>query len=104
MLVDLQSRMPDLSGHQAAIWLSDAHLVTNKNAIPFDSRTPFESSGIRLGTPAVTSRGLKSEHMKVIAGWLDEILTSGGDEQKIAKIRSEVWELCSQYPVPNSSY
>ena len=104
MLVDLRSRMPELTGHQAAIWLSDAHLVTNKNAIPFDPRSPFEGSGIRLGTPAVTSRGLQAEHMKLIAGWIDEILTSGGDEQKIAEVRAAARELCSQYPVPNSSY
>ncbi|MDP6545063.1 MAG: serine hydroxymethyltransferase [Phycisphaerae bacterium] len=104
MLVDLRSRQPELTGHQAAIWLSDAHLVSNKNAIPFDPRTPFQSSGIRLGTPAITSRGLKTEHMKTIAGWVDEILTSGGDEQKIARIRAATRELCNQYPVPNSSY
>jgi len=104
MLVDLRSRLPELTGHQAAIWLSDAHLVTNKNAIPFDPRSPFESSGIRLGTPAVTSRGLRSEHMKLIAGWFDEILTSGGDEKKIAEVRAATRELCTQYPVPNSSY
>jgi glycine hydroxymethyltransferase len=104
MLVDLRSRMPELTGHQAAIWLSDANLVTNKNAIPFDPRTPFQGSGIRLGTPAITSRGLNTEHMKLIAGWIDEILTSNGDEQKIAKVRSAAQELCSQHPVPNSSY
>ncbi|MBL7218693.1 MAG: serine hydroxymethyltransferase [Phycisphaerae bacterium] len=104
MLVDLRSRMPELTGHQAAIWLSDAHLVTNKNAIPFDPRTPFESSGIRLGTPAITSRGLRTEHMKVIAGWIDEILSCGGDEQKIAEVRAAARELCSRFPVPNSSY
>jgi len=104
MLVDLRSRAPDLTGHQAAIWLSDAHLVTNKNAIPFDPRTPFQGSGIRLGTPAITSRGLRTEHMKVIAGWIDEILSSDGDEQKIAEVRAAARELCSQFPVPNSSY
>jgi glycine hydroxymethyltransferase len=104
MLVDLRSRMPDLTGHQAAIWLSDAHLVTNKNAIPFDPRNPFQSSGIRLGTPAVTSRGLRTEHMKLIAGWIDDILTSNGNEQKIAEVRNAARELCAQCPVPNSSY
>ncbi|MCP4377206.1 MAG: serine hydroxymethyltransferase [bacterium] len=104
MLVDLRSRMPDITGHQAAIWLSEAHLVTNKNAIPFDSRNPFQSSGIRLGTPAVTSRGLKTEHMKLIAEWIDDILTSKGDEEKIAEVRNATRELCAQFPVPNSSY
>jgi glycine hydroxymethyltransferase len=104
MLVDLRSRMPDLTGHQAAIWLSDAHLVTNKNAIPFDPRTPFQGSGVRLGTPAITSRGLRSEHMKLIAGWFDKILTSGGDEKVIADVRAATQELCGQHPVPNSSY
>ena len=84
--------------------MSDAHLVTNKNAIPFDPRTPFQGSGIRLGTPALTSRGLRTEHMKLIAGWIDAILTSGGDEKKITEVRAATRELCSQYPVPHSSY
>jgi len=104
MLVDLRSRMPDLTGHQAAIWLSEAHLVTNKNAIPFDPRSPFHGSGVRLGTPAITSRGLKPEHMKTIAKWFDEILTSNGDENKIAEVRDATRELCGRFPVPNSSY
>jgi len=104
MLVDLRSQLPDVSGHEAAIWLSDAHLVVNKNAIPFDARSPFESSGIRLGTPAVTSRGLRGDHMKLLARWFDEILRSRGEEEKIQEIRQYVQELCGQYPVPNSSY
>jgi glycine hydroxymethyltransferase len=104
MLVDLRSRMPELTGHQAAIWLSDAHLVTNKNAIPFDPRSPFHGSGVRLGTPAITSRGLGTEHMKLIAGWFDEILTSEGDEKKIAEVRQATKELCAAHPVLNSSY
>jgi len=104
MLVDLRSRMPELTGHQAAIWLSDAHLVTNKNAIPFDPRSPFHGSGVRLGTPAITSRGLNTEHMKLIAKWFDEILTSEGDEKKIAEVRNAAKELCADHPVPNSSY
>lgn len=104
MLVDLRTRQPDLTGHQAAIWLSDANLVANKNAIPFDPRSPFHGSGIRLGTPAITSRGLNTEHMKTVAKWVDTVLNSNGDEQVIAKVRAEVEDLCKQYPVPNSSY
>lgn len=104
MLIDLRSRLPELTGHQAAIWLSEANMVTNKNVIPFDSRRPVESSGIRLGTAAITSRGLQCSHMKLIADWVDTVLNSGGDEKKIAEVRAATRELCAQYPVPNSSY
>jgi glycine hydroxymethyltransferase len=104
MLVDLRSRVEDLDGHTAATWLSRAGIVCNKNAIPFDSRPPSKASGIRLGTPAVTSRGLGTEHMKQIADWVDQILISGGDEQKSSQVRHAVEELCKEHPVPNSSY
>ena len=104
MLVDLRSRQPGLTGHEAAIWLSEAHLIANKNAIPFDPRPPIQTSGIRLGTPAVTTRGLDTDEIKQIAAWVDRALNSGGDEETLARIRDEVIEICRQYPVPNSSY
>ncbi len=104
MLVDLRSRQPELTGQQAAEWLQMANLVTNKNAIPFDTRSPFKASGIRLGTPAITSRGLGADHMKQIAAWTDIVLNSNGDESVMSKVGAEVTDLCKQYPVPNSSY
>lgn len=104
MLVDLRSRLQDVDGHTAAIWLTRAGIVCNKNTIPFDTRPPTKPSGIRLGTPAVTSRGLGIGQMKQIAEWIDVILASGGDEQKAASVRGAVEELCAEHPVPNSSY
>ncbi len=104
MLVDLRGRLEDVDGHTAAIWLSRAGIVCNKNTIPFDDHPPARPSGIRLGTPAVTSRGLGIEQMKQIAEWIDVVLTSGGDEQKVASVRGGVEELCAAHPVPNSSY
>ncbi|MDP7161893.1 MAG: serine hydroxymethyltransferase [Phycisphaerae bacterium] len=106
MLMDLRPRRPNLTGHEAAIRLTRANLVVNKNAIPFDPRGPLQPSGIRLGTPAVTSRGLRCEHMEQIAAWIDQVLTcpDGEQEKTTATVAGAVGELCSQYPVPNSSY
>ncbi|MBS3821365.1 MAG: serine hydroxymethyltransferase [Phycisphaerae bacterium] len=101
MLVDLRSKLPDVTGHQAAIWLSQANLICNKNAIPFDPRPPVQTSGLRLGTPAITSRGLGTQHMKQIAQWIDEILMSQGDPKVIDRTASAVTELCLEFPVPN---
>lgn len=102
MLVDLRSRMEDLTGHQAALWLASAGLVANKNLIPFDTKPPAVTSGIRLGTPAVTTRGMGVDQMKQIAHWIDTVLTSGGDEGVIKKVHKQVLELCRQNPIPSN--
>ncbi|HUU59373.1 MAG TPA: serine hydroxymethyltransferase [Phycisphaerae bacterium] len=104
MLVDLHSRMPDLHGQQAAGMLSAAGIVANANPIPFDPSSPAEWSGVRLGTPAVTSRGLASAHMEQIAEWVDQVWSTRGDEAVTAKVHAGVIEMCRQHPVPNSSY
>jgi len=104
MLVDLHSRMPDLNGQQAAGMLSVAGLVANANPIPFDPPSPANWSGVRLGTPAVTSRGLASAHMEQIAEWVDQVWSARGDEEVTAKVHAGVIEMCRQHPVPNSSY
>ncbi|MCE5326213.1 MAG: serine hydroxymethyltransferase, partial [Planctomycetaceae bacterium] len=104
VLIDLRSRLEDIDGHMAAIWMSQASIVCNKNAIPFDTRSPLRPSGIRLGTPAVTTRGLTPRDMKQIAVWIDQILTSGGSEDIITKVSEGVEEICRAHPVPNSSY
>ena len=104
MLVDLHSRIPELNGQQAADMLARAGIVSNANAIPFDPPARAEWSGIRLGTPAVTSRGLGVEQMKQIATWIDQVLTARGDEEVAAAVRAGVSEMCRQHPVPNSSY
>ena len=81
--------------HAEAI-LESVHITCNKNMIPKDTRSPFVTSGIRLGTPAITTRGLKEEHMEQLANWIHLALT---DESKHEQIRSEVKALCDQYPV-----
>lgn len=102
MLIDLRSRLPELTGKDAANWLADAGIIANKNTIPFETRSPFQASGIRLGTPAITTRGMKGEQMKQIAALVDRVLNSGGDEAKLTAVRKEVEELCEQFPVPNA--
>jgi len=104
VLVDLRSCLEDIDGHTAAIWLSQASLVVNKNVIPFDTRPPARPSGLRIGTPAVTSRGLTPRDMKQVADWIDKILTSGGNETVISEVGEAVEEMCRSHPVPNSSY
>ena len=101
MLIDLRSRDEEMTGQMAADWLASADIVTNKNAIPFDPRPPVEASGIRLGTPALTTRGMGAEHMQLIAGWIDEILTTRGNEAVIERVAVGVAELCRQFRVPH---
>lgn len=95
-LVLLKTDSVNLSGKEAEAILESVHITCNKNMIPKDSRSPFVTSGVRLGTPAITTRGLKEEHMSSLAGWIHTALT---DESAHEKIRKEVLELCNQYPV-----
>ncbi len=100
MLVDLRPSHPDVTGKAAENWLEQANIITNKNMIPFDERKPVETSGLRLGTPAITTRGMKEPEMKQIAAWISEILTSNGDADVIGRIRGGVLEMCQQFPLP----
>jgi glycine hydroxymethyltransferase len=100
MLVDLRPNYPDVTGRDAEGWLERAGIITNKNMIPFDERKPVETSGLRIGTPALTTRGMKPAEMNVIAGWLDKVLRSGGDETVIQQVNAEVRDLCEQFPLP----
>jgi glycine hydroxymethyltransferase len=104
LMIDLRSRFPDLTGRTAAEWLAAAGIIANKNAIPFDTRPPIEASGVRLGTPALTTRGMGPDQMRRIADWIDEILTSGGSEGTIRKVGRGVAELCRQFPIPSDGY
>lgn len=100
MLIDLRTNYPDLTGKEAQIALDKANLTTNKNTVPNESRTPFQTSGIRLGTPAVTTRGMKEPEMKLIATYIDEVLKNINNEGVIDSIRKKVVELCNRYPLP----
>ncbi len=100
MLVDLRPNYPDVTGRDAEGWLEQAGIITNKNMIPFDERKPVETSGLRIGTPALTTRGMKTGEMKTVATWLDKVLRSGGDAAVIKQVNAEVRELCEQFPLP----
>jgi len=100
MLVDLRSQNEDLTGHQAAQWLAEAGLIANKNAIPFDPRPPVSTSGLRLGTPALTTRCMGAEEMRLIGGWIDEVLSSEGNKTVIMRILDGVRQLCRRFPIP----
>jgi glycine hydroxymethyltransferase len=97
LLVDLNNK--DITGKDAEEILESAGLTVNKNAVPFDTQSRFVTGGIRVGTPAVTSRGLKEREMKQIAEWMNRAIVNRGDEQEIKKIRSEVRELCERFPI-----
>ena len=76
-----------------------ADITTNKNMVPFDSRSPFQTSGLRFGTPAITTRGLKEDSMPVIVELIDRVLTSPDNDQVITAVRSEVNRMMKQYPL-----
>lgn len=97
MLLDL--RETELTGKVAQETLDKARITVNKNAIPFDTRSPFVTSGVRLGTPAVTSRGMKAAEMEAIADLIFRALQRVGDEKALASIGDEVRELCRRFPI-----
>ncbi len=99
MLIDLRSKFPDLSGKKAERVLVEADITTNKNMVPFDSRSPFLTSGIRVGTPAVTTRGLKEDKMEAIVALIDRVLSDPDNEQNIASVRGEVNAMMEKYPL-----
>lgn len=97
MLVDLTKK--DLSGKKVENALGAAGITVNKNMIPFDTKSPFVTSGIRIGTPAVTTRGMKENEMKVIASFIDRAITNIDNEQTLASIKNEVAQFCSKFPL-----
>lgn len=90
MLIDLRTKFPDLTGKVAEKTLVQADITVNKNMVPFDSRSPFQTSGIRVGTPAITSRGLVEKDMDGIVELIDEVLSNVGNEEVIAKVKDQV--------------
>src|SRR5262245_24136464 len=97
MLVDL--RKSELTGKVAQETLDKARITVNKNGVPFDTRSPFVTSGIRIGTPAVTTRGMKEKEMEAIAAFIQRALSSVGDEAKLRAIADDVGALCKLFPV-----
>ncbi|MCH8026391.1 MAG: serine hydroxymethyltransferase, partial [Chloroflexi bacterium] len=98
ILIDLTDK--GVFGKKAAKALDRAGIVCNYNAIPNDPRKPFSPSGIRIGTPAVTSRGMGEAEMRQIAAWMDRVVGAPEDEEQIERVRSEVQEFCAAFPVP----
>jgi glycine hydroxymethyltransferase len=97
MLVDLRGQ--GLTGRVAEQALGEAHIVVNKNLVPFDPQKPTVTSGIRVGTPAVTTRGMKEDEMRRIARWMAQVLRAPEDEAVKARVRGEVHELCASFPI-----
>ncbi|OAL78445.1 serine hydroxymethyltransferase [Acinetobacter sp. SFB] len=89
----------DVTGKEADAWLGAAHITVNKNAVPNDPRSPFVTSGIRIGTPAVTTRGFGEAEVRELAGWIADILDAKGDEAVIATVKEKVAIVCAKFPV-----
>jgi len=98
MLVDVTPW--GISGKIAEETLERCGITVNKNMIPFDERKPLDPSGIRIGAPALTTRGMRAAEMKRIGQWMLDALRSPEDADRLARIRGEVSELCAQYPIP----
>ena len=99
MLVDLRPKFPEMSGKKAERVLVEADITANKNMVPYDTRSPFLTSGLRFGTAAITTRGAKEELMETIAGFIDRVLSNADDENVIKEVRQEVNEMMNEYPM-----
>ena len=97
MLIDLRNK--NLTGKKAQETLDKAHITLNKNAVPFDDKSPFVTSGIRIGVPAVTTRGMQEAHMETIVEMIDKVLMNADDENVITAVRSEVKTFMQQFPL-----
>ncbi len=99
MLIDLRTKFPDVTGRQVENTLVLADITVNKNMVPFDSRSPFQASGLRIGTPAITTRGLKEKEMPVIVELIDDVIGDLENESKIETVRKKVNEMMADYPL-----
>ena len=99
LMVDLRGSHAELTGKEAEHTLERAGMTVNKNTVPGETRSPFVTSGLRIGTPAVTTRGLEEAHMHQIADWIAAVLTDTSDEAVVADTRAEVETLCASFPL-----
>jgi len=99
MLIDLRTKFPDISGKKVENALVKAHITVNKNMVPFDSRSPFLTSGLRVGTPAITTRGLKEKDMDVIVGFIDELISDIENESLFVSVGERVKKMMKDYPL-----
>ena len=99
MLIDLRSKFPEITGRMVENTLVEADITVNKNMVPFDSRSPFQTSGLRIGTPAITTRGLKEEHMEPIVELIDDVISNIDNTAKLTAVREKVNEMMSEFPL-----
>jgi len=101
MLIDLRKTDAELTGKDASLWLESAGIIANKNTVPNETRSPMVTSGLRLGTPALTTRGMREPQMKQVARLIDRVIKARGEAGAIAAVRQEVLGLCGQFPMPH---
>ncbi len=99
MLIDLRPKFPDITGKIVENTIVKAHITINKNMVPFDSRSPFQTSGMRLGTPAITTRGMKENHIETVVNFVDEAIINVNNEKKIEEIGQEVKLFTKKFPI-----
>lgn len=99
MLIDLRTKVPEITGKIVENTLEKADITINKNMVPFDDRSPFQTSGIRVGTPAITTRGMKEEHIPVIVDLIDEVIMNIENESVISKVKEKVHNLTKDFPL-----
>jgi glycine hydroxymethyltransferase len=99
MLIDLRKKFPEITGKLVENTLVKADITVNKNMVPFDSRSPFQTSGLRVGTPAVTTRGLKEQHMPLIVDLIDEVIGDIANEERLVSVRKKVNEMMAEFPL-----
>src|SRR6056297_1507642 len=99
MLIDLRTKFPEITGKQVENILVKAHITINKNMVPFDSRSPFKTSGIRVGTAAITTRGIKEDKIPAIVDYIDQVIANIEDQNKINEVGARVKEMMSKYPL-----
>ena len=99
MLIDLRTKFPELTGRKVEDTLVQADITVNKNMVPFDSRSPFQTSGLRVGTPAITTRGLKEKHMPEIVEYIDTVINNIEDENVIKSVKAEVNSMMGKFPL-----
>jgi len=99
MVVDLNNK--GISGKEGEKALGLAGITVNKNTVPFDPRSPYDPSGIRLGTPALTTRGMKEADMVMIADWIDAAVKNHKDQKKLATLHQEITHYAKKFPLPN---
>lgn len=99
MLIDLRTKFPEITGRMVENTLVKADITVNKNMVPFDSRSPFQTSGLRLGTPAITTRGLKEEHMEPIVDMIDDVISHIDNDAKLSAVKEKVNSMMLQFPL-----